>query len=90
MEEVLYCYDGSFDGFLCCVFESYASRERPSAIVREEDLEPTLFSTRQIVTDAGHARRYPRKSGSCPRRPPVFSAGDFSPACRTGKSACTA
>ena len=36
MEEVLYCYDGSFDGFLCCVFESYASRERPAAIVREE------------------------------------------------------
>ncbi len=61
MEEVLYCYDGSFDGFLCCVFESYASRERPAAIVRDEDLEPTLFSTRQIVTDAGHARRVSAK-----------------------------
>lgn len=27
--EVVYRYDGSFEGFLCCVFDSYVNRERP-------------------------------------------------------------
>ena len=27
-----YRYDGSFDGFLCCVFESFLKKETPAAI----------------------------------------------------------
>ena len=27
--EIIYQYDGSFDGLLCCVFESYTQKERP-------------------------------------------------------------
>ncbi|MCI6569491.1 MAG: TIGR03915 family putative DNA repair protein [Dysosmobacter sp.] len=61
MTELVYCYDGSFDGFLCCVFDSYANHEVPTAITRDEDFEPTLFATRQVVTDTGHARRVYRK-----------------------------
>ena len=28
--EIIYQYDGSFEGLLCCVFESYTKKERPS------------------------------------------------------------
>ena len=27
VSNVSYCYDGSFRGFLCCIYESYARRE---------------------------------------------------------------
>ena len=61
MTETVYCYDGSFDGFLCCVFESYAKHEVLIAITRDEDFEPTLYPTRQIVTEREHARRVYQK-----------------------------
>ena len=31
-QDVTYCYDGSFEGFLCCIFESYRNKEVPTAI----------------------------------------------------------
>lgn len=61
MNEMIYTYDGSFDGLLCCIFESYANREVLTAIVRDEDMVPTLFPTRAISTDAAHAGRVLRK-----------------------------
>lgn len=57
MSELTYCYDGSFDGFLCCIFESYAKHEVPTAIYRDEDFVPTLFPVREISTDQSHAKR---------------------------------
>lgn len=62
MMEVIYLYDGSFEGFLCCIFESYANRELPSDITPEEDACPTLFQTRRIETDKSHADRVLRKT----------------------------
>ena len=59
--EMIYTYDGSFAGFLCCVFDSYANREVLTAICRDEDFPPTLFSVRFIPTDPGHAERVHRK-----------------------------
>lgn len=61
MTEMVYCYDGSFDGFLCCVFESYAKHEVLIAVIRDEDFEPTLYPTRRITTEREHARRVYRK-----------------------------
>ena len=29
---VAYCYDGSFEGLLCCIFESFEKKERPVSI----------------------------------------------------------
>lgn len=57
MSDVVFLYDGSFQGFLCCVFESYAKKEVPAAIYSSEDFEPILFATRTVVTDADHAVR---------------------------------
>ena len=51
-----YRYDGSFDGFLCCVFESFRRRETPAAILPQEG-PMSLYRERQIDTDAGHAAR---------------------------------
>lgn len=61
MNEVVYTYDGSFDGFLSCVFARYANKEVPIAICRDEDFPPTLFPCRFIPTDPAHARRVLRK-----------------------------
>ena len=65
MTDMIYTYDGSFDGFLCCVFDSYVNRETPSDICPEEDLQPTLFATRSIETDPDHAARVLRKVFKC-------------------------
>lgn len=59
MQEILYFYDGSFEGFLSCVFESYAHHECPSAIESEE--VPTLFASRWVETEVPHAQRVLRK-----------------------------
>ena len=32
---VAYCYDGSFEGLLCCIFESFEKKERPVSIQPE-------------------------------------------------------
>ena len=53
--EIIYRYDGSFEGFLCCVFDSYVYHEYPAQFQREE--EPSLFPVRQVGTDAAHAAR---------------------------------
>lgn len=55
--EIIYQYDGSFEGLLCCVFESYTQKERPTAILRDGDDEPSLFEIRAVRTNEQHARR---------------------------------
>ncbi len=59
-KEIIYLYDGSFDGLLCCIYESYTQKERPTAIVCGEDAEPSLFDTRTVPTVRGHADRVAR------------------------------
>jgi len=54
---VTYRYDGSWEGLLCCVFESYTAHELPEAILGPEAPETSLFGSKTIVTDAGHAAR---------------------------------
>lgn len=57
---VTYRYDGSFEGFLCCVFESYAARELPAAIVGPDVPELSLFDVKEIPTDEKRAARVAR------------------------------
>ena len=68
MTEIIYYYDGSFDGLLSCIFASYACRETPAAICPEEEALPTLFATRTVPTDPQHARRVLRKIAACSPR----------------------
>ena len=61
MTEMIYYYDGSFEGFLCCIFDSYAKKEVLTAIYRDEDSVPTLFASRSIPMNQEHAARVLRK-----------------------------
>jgi probable DNA metabolism protein len=54
---VVYVYDGTFEGFLCCVFASVYARETPTAIVPEQDAQPSLFAQSNIPTDMQKAQR---------------------------------
>ena len=65
MTEMVYYYDGSFEGLLCCIFDSYANKEVLTAIYRDEDFVPTLFASRYIQTDLDHANRVFRKVVKC-------------------------
>lgn len=54
---VIYQYDGSFDGLLCCVFESYEKREIPEDIVPPDAPQTTLLPVKEILTDTQKAER---------------------------------
>ena len=64
---VIYCYDGSFDGLMCCVFDSYTRREVPSDIVTKENQQLTFNEVHDVITDEAHAdrilRSIPKKMG---------------------------
>ena len=60
MQEItnlVYVYDGTLEGFLCCVYESYVRREIPCGI-RTEKGQPLLFEENHwIHTDLDHAQK---------------------------------
>lgn len=64
---VIYCYDGSFDGLMCCVFDSYTRKEVPSDIVTKENQQLTFNEVHDVITDEAHAdrilRSIPKKMG---------------------------
>ena len=65
MTEMIYDYDGSFDGLLSCIFDRYAYRVSPTAIFCTEDAVPTLFPSRTVQTNHDHAKRVLRKVAAC-------------------------
>ncbi|MDR2426543.1 MAG: TIGR03915 family putative DNA repair protein [Endomicrobium sp.] len=48
---IIYDYDGTFEGFLCCAFESFTLREIPANILNQKDFQPGLFEHFNIITD---------------------------------------
>ncbi|MDD6188280.1 MAG: TIGR03915 family putative DNA repair protein [Clostridiales bacterium] len=54
---MIYLYDGSFDGLMCCIFESAYRNERPAAIQPESEEQASLFETHVVETDESHAER---------------------------------
>ena len=55
--DVVYLYDGSFEGFLCCVYESFAQHELPFAVWTPQRETATLYPVKEIATDSAVARR---------------------------------
>lgn len=53
---VVYIYDGSFPGFLCCVYESVYSAQLPLDIL-PKNAPLTLLNTRFITTDDEKAKK---------------------------------
>lgn len=51
---LIYQYDGSFDGLMCCVFSSFDFKEIPGDILVENN---TMLNVRKIETDIAKAER---------------------------------
>lgn len=58
--DVIYVYDGTFEGLMTCVFQSYAEHRKPSEIVDEKDFEDSFFESRHIATDLKKSDRVER------------------------------
>lgn len=56
-KDVIYWYDGTFEGFLCCVFESFRNHELPADIWLMTRPEMSLFPQVQVETDRTRATR---------------------------------
>lgn len=54
---IVYQYDGSYDGFLCCVFESFYAKENPADIISEDEQQETLFPVKYIELNFEKAER---------------------------------
>ena len=50
-------YDGTFAGFLTCVYECYVNKEEPCEFRTDEDICCSVYPLRTIVTDQAHAKR---------------------------------
>ena len=55
--DIVYRYDGSLEGLMCCVFESYEKKELPCASLAPDDGQMSLFEAREIRTDLARAER---------------------------------
>ena len=56
MGEVIYQYDGSLEGFFCCVYECYAYKETPASFCCEDD-PLSLYEVRTVITQNERSRR---------------------------------
>ena len=57
-EDFIYRYDGSFNGLLCCVFESYSAKEMPADITADADFQGLLlYREKRIINDEKKAQR---------------------------------
>lgn len=66
LDNVAYVYDGTTEGLLSAIFQTYALHEQPQDMLREDLLQPRLGqSIRFITTDAALAQRV--KIGICKR-----------------------
>ena len=57
LTEVCYRYDGTFAGFLTCIFESYVNKEPPAEFLLLDDSTMTLWPERAVNTHPAHAKR---------------------------------
>jgi probable DNA metabolism protein len=57
---IIYNYDGTFEGFLCCAYESFTRREIPAEISSERDMQPSHFEQFSITSDVKNAERVRR------------------------------
>lgn len=55
--QVSYLYDGTFDGFLTCVYEAYVNREEPMDFYTFDTPQASFYPERAVYTDEAHAKR---------------------------------
>ena len=89
---LIYHYDGSYQGFLCCVAQCFQAKELPVDIRAQEDEQQSLFGRRDIPTRLDLAQRVERSipREDLPPRPTAWCERGFSPACPSGRWPCCA
>lgn len=55
--DVIYCYDGTFEGLMCCVFTSFVRRELPCGIAAGEPEQLSLAEVLHVPTEPQKAKR---------------------------------
>ncbi len=55
--DVTYLYDGSLEGLLCCIFESYEKKEQPADIQTVDAVQMNLYEKKTIQTELDKAKR---------------------------------
>jgi len=63
LSALAYLYDGSFEGLLCCVYESYYQRELPTLIYSYDEMQETIFPVKEITTDISAAKKVEHSIG---------------------------
>ncbi|MBE6904215.1 MAG: DNA metabolism protein [Ruminococcaceae bacterium] len=56
-KNIIYLYDGSYQGFLSCIFNCFLKKEKPLNIVCADSCEPTFFEQIFIETDTQKSER---------------------------------
>lgn len=54
---LIFAYDGSFEGFLSAVFDSFSMKNVPEDMTVFDEEEPSLFGIHYVETNSEHARR---------------------------------
>ena len=54
---LVYRYDGSYQGFLCCVAQCFFDKRLPQGVQLLDELQATLFGVRAVEADPALARR---------------------------------
>ena len=57
---LVYRYDGTYQGFLCCVAQCFTDKGLPQAVQRWEEPQATLFPLQGVDTDLDLAQRVER------------------------------
>ena len=57
IQKVVYVYDGTFEGFLCCVYNYYYNRLKPASIVTHKDFIPSFYDSFVVETNFEQAYR---------------------------------
>jgi len=55
--DLIYRYDGSLKGLMCCVFESFYQKKMPVCIISRDEAQESFFDVQEIITDAAKASR---------------------------------
>lgn len=55
--DIAYLYDGTFEGLLCCIFESYLCKELPMEIYPQDAAQTTFYQQKTVETDIARAER---------------------------------
>lgn len=58
--DVIYCFDGTFEGLMCCVFKSFERRELPCGVCAGEPEQLSLAEVLHVPTESEKAARVMR------------------------------